>query len=108
MLLRPLKLLQVVGYMEGTSFLLLLLVGMPLKYWAGQPDANLIIGGMHGAMWIAYLLVAIRAAWFEKWGVVLCSAALVASIVPLGPFVFDWWLRRRNASIPQSRETSVS
>lgn len=89
---RPLRFLQLVGWAEGTSFLVLLLAAMPLKYWGNWPHGVQVVGMAHGILWVVYLFAAFRAWWFEKWSIGLLLGALVASVLPLGPFVFDWWL----------------
>jgi integral membrane protein len=89
-----LRSLQVVGYAEGTSFLLLLGIAMPLKYIADLPLAVTIVGALHGGLWILYLLAAAWAASADSWGVGKVAGAFTASILPFGPFVFDRWLRR--------------
>jgi integral membrane protein len=86
--------LRWVGYTEGTSFLVLLGIAMPLKYWANYPLAVTVVGSLHGGLWILYLLAAARAAVAEKWGVGKMAAAVIASVLPFGPFVLDAWLRR--------------
>ena len=41
---------RVIGISEGISYMLLLLVGMPLKYKMGIPEAVKIMGWMHGVL----------------------------------------------------------
>ncbi|MFN9297548.1 MAG: DUF3817 domain-containing protein, partial [Acidobacteriota bacterium] len=38
------------GWAEGISFLVLLLVAMPMKYLIGEPMAVRVIGSLHGAL----------------------------------------------------------
>lgn len=85
----PLARLRTVGYWEGTSFLLLLGIAMPLKYAAGQPLAVTIIGAAHGALWILYLLVLLIAYRHYRWNFGRLFAGGLASVLPFGPFVFD-------------------
>jgi integral membrane protein len=81
--------LKVIGAIEAVSFLVLLLIAMPLKYMAGLPDAVRIIGGIHGGLWIIYI-VALLIAWREeRWSFGTLLAGGVASVLPFGPFVFD-------------------
>jgi integral membrane protein len=84
-----------VGYAEGTSFLVLLGIAMPLKYAAGLPEVVLVVGWVHGLLWVLYLLAAIRAAVVQKWRLRTLLGAGVASVLPFGPFVFERWLRRQ-------------
>jgi integral membrane protein len=100
----PLKTLQVVGYAEGTSFLLLLGIAMPLKYAANIPEAVLAVGWAHGVLWVLYLLAAVRAWVACRWSVATFLGAGVASVLPFGPFVFDRWLRRSMVARPADAE----
>ena len=47
------------GIAEGISFLVLLLVAMPLKYFAGIPIAVTIVGSVHGILFIAFMVLAL-------------------------------------------------
>jgi len=87
--------LQFIGYAEGTSFLVLLGIAMPLKHLAGVPEAVLVVGWAHGVLWMLYALAALRAKFVCKWRISTLFWAAVASVMPFGPFVFDWWLRRK-------------
>jgi integral membrane protein len=88
--------LRIVGYLEGTSFLVLLGIAMPLKYAAGIPEAVLVTGWIHGALFMAYVVVAVLASSACKWPNARLAGAMAAAVLPFGPFVFDWWLRRND------------
>lgn len=77
------------GAIEGTSFLLLLFIAMPLKYLADQPLMVTIVGSAHGVLWIAYLAALAHSAWLGKWPFSRLFLGGVASVLPFGPFVFD-------------------
>jgi len=83
------------GYLEGASFLVLLGIAMPLKYAAGMPLAVLITGWIHGALFVAYVIAAILVASIHRWSNRRLAGAFVAAVLPIGPFVFDAWLRRK-------------
>lgn len=89
-----LKRLRIVGFIEGVSFLVLLLVAMPLKYLAGQPDAVRIIGTAHGVLWVVYLVVLALAWQAAKWPFKTAFLGGLASVLPLGPWWFESHLRR--------------
>lgn len=93
----PLSRLRSVGYLEGTSFLLLLGIAMPLKYLAGQPLAVTVIGTAHGALWILYLLVLAIAWRHYGWTFGRVVMGGIASVLPFGPFVFDRSLRHEES-----------
>ena len=91
----PLSRLRFLGLCEGLSFLVLLLIAMPLKYGAGLPQAVQIVGWIHGGLFVLFLIgvaeVTIRRPW---WSPLFWGAALLAAFIPLGPIVFDRWLAR--------------
>ncbi len=87
--------LRVIGFLEGASFLLLLGVAMPLKYFAGQPEAVRIVGTAHGALFLLYLAAAFLAASEYGWKLRITAALVLASFLPFGPFIADARLLRR-------------
>ncbi|WP_202947381.1 DUF3817 domain-containing protein [Zavarzinella formosa] len=105
---KSLRIMRLVGYCEGASFLLLLGVAMPLKYAAGQPLGVEIVGPIHGGLWILYLLAAVIALKSLRGGFLKMALAFVASILPFGPFVFDAWVIRQETPAPVSEGTGPS
>lgn len=81
--------LRVLAFTEGVSFLVLLGVGMPLKYAFGMPLPNRIIGMAHGLLFVLYVLLVIQYAIEFSWGWRKTSLALLASIIPFGTFWAD-------------------
>lgn len=80
---------RIIAIAEGISFLILLGIAMPLKYFAGIPIAVTIAGSIHGLLFIAFMILAWEVknildkpfTWYVK--------AFIASILPFGTFVFD-------------------
>lgn len=89
MLATPLARLRLVGLLEGVSFLALLLIAMPLKYAVGQPLAVRYVGMAHGVLFLLYLLALVPVALDRGWSWRTCGLAVLASLLPAGPFVFD-------------------
>jgi integral membrane protein len=81
--------LRVIGFWEGVSFLVLLLIAMPLKYIAGNPEPVSIVGMAHGVLFLLYIWAAIQAALEHDWTWKRTLLVLVASLLPAGPFVID-------------------
>jgi integral membrane protein len=46
---------RLIAFLEGLSFVLLVFVAMPLKYWAGVPLAVRIVGMAHGLLFLVFL-----------------------------------------------------
>ena len=90
-----LKNLTIMGYLEGTSFLLLLGIAMPLKYMMGITEAVKYIGMAHGGLFIAYILMLLIATNKIKMPLWAMPAGVLGSILPFGPFIFDHLLKKR-------------
>ena len=90
--------LRLVAFTEGVSFLVLLFVAMPLKYFAGMPVAVRIAGSIHGILFLAFVLVLIWASVAWRWPFHRSLLAFVSSIGPFGTFAFDGSLRREIAA----------
>lgn len=86
-----LNMFRIVSLVEGLSFLVLLLIAMPLKYHYGMPEAVSIAGRTHGMLFIAFVALAFvngpRQGWSDKFQ----AQVILAGMVPLGCF----WLERR-------------
>ena len=81
--------LRIIAFLEGVSFLLLIFIAMPLKYFADTPEPNLYIGMGHGALFILYVALVFWVKMERHWSVKNTGLALLASIVPFGTFVAD-------------------
>ena len=77
------------GWLEGGSYLLLLLVAMPLKYVWGEPGMVRVVGMAHGLLFLAYVGLAFAMYDREDWPLKKLAWAMVASLLPFGPFVFE-------------------
>jgi integral membrane protein len=92
----PVRDFRWIAIAEGVSFLLLLFVAMPLKYLAGMPLGVRIVGSAHGGLFLLYIWAALRAANYAKWPMKQLLVALVASLLPFGPFVIDHRLKQED------------
>jgi integral membrane protein len=89
---------EVVAWLEGLSYLVLLAVAMPLKYFAGVPLATRVAGLIHGLAFVAYAVVVIDALATRQWSRRTAGLGLLAGILPAGTFVFVGHVRRRLAA----------
>lgn len=81
--------LRIVGFLEGVSFLVLLGIAMPLKYYWEMPEAVRIVGMAHGVLFILYIIYVLLVHLQQKWTLKILSVAILASFVPLGTFYAD-------------------
>lgn len=94
MLKTPLNRFRLVAFLEGTSYLALLLITMPLKYLADMPQPNQIIGMMHGVLTVLYVIALIDFAREHRPRWTRIALLFAASLLPFGTFYADAkWLR---------------
>ena len=79
---------------EGLSFLILLFIAMPLKYIFDQPLAVTYVGWVHGVLFVIYIYLVFPTASKLKWEFGRTFFALLASVLPFGPFIFDRNLKK--------------
>lgn len=91
---------RIVALLEGLSFILLLFVAMPLKYWMGMPLAVRIVGSLHGALFLAFVGLLGHVGPKRSWSMKKMSLAFLASLVPFGTFVLDRSLKREELTAP--------
>jgi integral membrane protein len=85
--------IRYLGVAEGISFLLLLGVAMPLKYFAGIPAAVYWIGSAHGILFVLYLGYLITGKFTVPFPLRLMLLGILSSITPFGPFFLERKLR---------------
>ena len=94
-----LKWFRKIAIAEGISYLVLLFIAMPLKYLAGYPEAVLVTGWIHGALFVAYMIALLNVQIKYKWPFKQFFLAGFASIIPFGPFLFEKkFLRARGSA----------
>lgn len=83
------NLFKILAITEGISFLLILFITMPLKYFADMPMPNKIVGMAHGFLFIAYVAMVFIVKNKFKWTKQQTMLALLASIIPFGTFYIE-------------------
>ncbi|MCB9779241.1 MAG: DUF3817 domain-containing protein [Alphaproteobacteria bacterium] len=78
---------------EGTSFVLLMFVAMPLKYMADLPLAVRIAGSLHGMLFLVFAAALYAATRESGWGWLRALWFLFLSTVPFGALVIEWQAR---------------
>ena len=89
--------LRTISLIEGISYVLLLGIGMPLKYGFGIMLPNKILGMGHGIITILFCGVLLHI-WNEKklnntWSI----GVFIASLIPFGAFVMEMKLKQRDS-----------
>ncbi|MGY3448073.1 DUF3817 domain-containing protein [Bradyrhizobium sp. USDA 4353] len=98
--LSQLKRMRAVSLLEGSTLLLLVLVAMPLKHFAGVAIATRIMGPIHGLAFLTYVWMLIQLAAGGGWSRAEIIRMTIAALVPFGGFV--------NAGVLARRETALA
>lgn len=83
------KFFKMIALSEGISTILLFFVAMPLKYAMGKPEYVKLFGSLHGALFIAYILLAILLKYQNNWNTKQFGLVCLASLVPFGSFYLE-------------------
>lgn len=94
----PLKTFRLIAFVEGISFLILLFIAMPLKYWAGIPMAVRVVGMAHGVLFVLFVVSLIDVMIRHRWSLLRSALIFLSSLIPFGTFAVDYyWLRKTEA-----------
>ncbi|HRV55733.1 MAG TPA: DUF3817 domain-containing protein [Mangrovimonas sp.] len=80
---------RIVALLEGVSYILLLFVAVPIKYFGNDPQYVKLLGMPHGLLFIAYIILTIMVNSELNWKGTTLRKVLLASIIPFGTFVVD-------------------
>jgi len=84
-----LKTFRVISLLEALSFVILLLVAMPIKYILGNPELVRIVGMAHGILFVLYIISALLFKNKLNWSNQILVVVILCSIIPLGPLYVD-------------------
>lgn len=77
---------NVINSIEGYSYLLLLFVAMPMKYMMDIPLATKIVGSIHGALFVLFMIL-LAIAWERaRWSFLESVLFFIAALIPFGTF----------------------
>lgn len=75
-----------VGKIEGYSYLVLVFVAMPLKYFYNSPEWVRPIGTVHGILFVAFMMLLAMMFFKVKLAFKKSFLAFLLSLVPFGTF----------------------
>lgn len=91
---KQVNLFRKISFAEGTSFLILLLIAMPLKYILGMPLMVKYVGWAHGALFLLYLFQLFYIGLPLKWKLKRLFLYSIAAFLPIAPFIVERQLKR--------------
>ena len=80
---------RIISFLEGISYLLLLFVAVPIKYFQGDVSYVKMLGMPHGILFMSYVVLAIVIQKQMKWNLTNLGMVVLASIIPFGTFYVD-------------------
>ena len=95
MLKGPINRLRFIGNIEGVSYLVLLFLAMPLKYFADMPMMVTWVGWIHGVLFVLYCFSILEVKLSMSWKICTSFIPFIAALVPFGPFLIDNWLKKK-------------
>ena len=99
--------LRIIGLIEGVSFLLLLGVAMPMKYFGDMPEAVQVAGWAHGVLFIALVMLLVAAGILADWKLRRQGMIFAAALIPFGPFLIDRRLKAYDADFRKGLEAEA-
>lgn len=87
--------LRFIGILEGISYLVLLIIAMPLKYLFDLPMAVTIVGGLHGFLFVSYVIMVAFVKFKKRWSILWGIWAVFLAFIPFGTFYLDKQLKTK-------------
>ena len=75
--------------LEGLSYILLLFIAVPLKYWGDDDSFVKLLGMPHGILFMLYIVLAFFLRDDYQWCWKETAIVLLASMIPFGTFYVD-------------------
>lgn len=96
--------MRYIALAEATSFLALLVASFVKRTGGGETGVE-VLGPIHGALFIAYVIVALNLRSELGWSGKTTFWVLAGAVLPFGGYVVDWWLVRemRRAEATEAR-----
>jgi integral membrane protein len=85
--------MRYIALAEATSFIALLIASFLKRQGEGELGVQ-ILGPIHGLLFIAYVVFALKMRVELGWSNATTFWILVGAVVPFGGYVVDWWLVR--------------
>ena len=80
---------RIISFLEGVSYLLLLFVAVPIKYFQGDVSYVKMLGMPHGILFMSYIVLAVMLQKTMKWSLKSLGIVVLASVIPFGTFYVD-------------------
>ncbi len=94
---------RVIAYVVGIGLIILVLIGVPVQVWGNSDEIVKIVGPLHGALYVIYLLLTFDLSRRVRMSPVTMLVVMAAGTIPFLSFVAE---RKVTAIVtsPQRRE----
>jgi len=93
--------LRILGWLEGSSLLLLTGLAVPLKHFFDAPALVRIMGPVHGLLFLLFVLQTVNAGIEQQWRFRQTTwKVLVACLIPFGTFYINSRLLKPSIRTP--------
>lgn len=102
---------RVIAYVVGVVLIVLVLIGMPLKYLFDRPIVVEVVGPAHGFLYMVYILAAFDLTRRAKWPLTRMVLVMLAGTIPFVSFVAERavsrWVQQQTAAATDSHELTA-
>jgi len=82
---------RIIAWIVGVVLLILVLVGMPLKYLGDNDTVVAVVGPVHGFLFMVYVVLTFDLARRAKWPFARMILVMLAGTIPF----FSFWAERK-------------
>jgi integral membrane protein len=80
---------RVIAYVVGVGLIILIFVGVPLQVWGDSESVVKIVGPLHGALYVIYLLLTADLARRVRMNLLVMLLVMAAGTIPFLSFVAE-------------------
>jgi len=80
---------RVIAYVVGVGLIVLVLIGVPVQVWGNSDSIVKIVGPLHGALYVIYLLLTLDLARRVRMNVIVMAVVMLAGTIPFLSFVAE-------------------
>lgn len=88
-MLSLINIFRVTAFLEGVSYILLLFIATPIKYFGNDPQYVKMLGMPHGILFMLYVILAYMLKQENVWFKDNFKFTLLAAIIPFGTFILE-------------------
>ncbi len=80
---------RIIAFLEGTSYIVLLFIAVPIKYLLQNEFYVKMLGMPHGILFMLYILLAFMIKSKMNWNLYEFMMVVISSVIPFGTFYVD-------------------